>query len=100
MRTSGGSVNDTVAVCVSIPASVVSVAVKMASPGVVEVTNDGLNWTTLGSWAGIPDHGLWARGADRMYVHRTNGHYGFPLRVGVPAEESVLELVLPALHSS
>jgi predicted MPP superfamily phosphohydrolase len=28
-------------------------------------------------------------------VHRGNGFYGFPLRVGVPGEESVLDLELP-----
>jgi len=37
-----------------------------------------------------PDHGLWARGVDRLYVHRGTGHYGFPLRLGVPSEESLL----------
>jgi predicted MPP superfamily phosphohydrolase len=42
----------------------------------------------------MPDHGLWARGTDRLYVHRGTGHYGFPLRLGVPSEESVL-----AVHS-
>lgn len=46
---------------------------------------------TVAGWIGkIPDHGLWARGEDRLYVHRGTGHYGFPLRLGVPAEESVL----------
>jgi hypothetical protein len=25
-------------------------------------------------------------------VHRGTGHYGFPLRLGVPAEESVLRV--------
>ena len=39
-----------------------------------------------------PDHGLWARGPDRLYVHRGTGHYGFPLRLGVPAEESLLRV--------
>src|SRR5262249_14032912 len=48
-----------------------------------------------GSWTvprivDIPDHGLWARGRDRLYVHRGTGHYGFPLRLGVPAEEGLL----------
>jgi predicted MPP superfamily phosphohydrolase len=38
----------------------------------------------------MPDHGLWARGRDRLYVHRGTGHYGFPLRLGVPAEEGVI----------
>ncbi|MBK8173283.1 MAG: metallophosphoesterase [Sandaracinaceae bacterium] len=40
----------------------------------------------------MPDHGLWARNRDRLYVHRGTGHYGFPLRLGVPAEESVLHV--------
>ena len=40
-----------------------------------------------------PDHGLFARGSNRLYVHRGTGFYGFPLRVGVPGEHSLLELV-------
>jgi predicted MPP superfamily phosphohydrolase len=40
----------------------------------------------------LPDHGLWARGRDRLYVHRGTGHYGFPLRLGVPSEESLLRV--------
>lgn len=60
----------------------------------------GLDWTTIGGLSGIPDHGLWRRGRDRMYVHRANGHYGFPLRIGVPSEESVLRLVLPHTAST
>jgi predicted MPP superfamily phosphohydrolase len=42
----------------------------------------------------FPDHGFWARGTDRMWIHRGTGHYGFPLRLGVPAEESVLRIHL------
>ncbi|MET0340152.1 MAG: metallophosphoesterase [Polyangiales bacterium] len=52
----------------------------------------GLPHTIVSAATSIPDHGLWARGRDRLYVHRGTGHYGFPLRVGVPAEESVLEV--------
>jgi predicted MPP superfamily phosphohydrolase len=50
----------------------------------------GLPHTVVSLFTAIPDHGLWGRGADRLYVHRGTGQYGFPLRVGVPAEESVL----------
>ena len=50
-----------------------------------------------GSWTvprlvDVPDHGLWARGRNRMYIHRGTGHYGFPLRLGVPAEEGVIHV--------
>ncbi|MCA9589729.1 MAG: metallophosphoesterase [Myxococcales bacterium] len=47
---------------------------------------------TIPQLFGFPDHGFWARGRDRMYVHRGTGHYGFPLRVGVPSEESLLRV--------
>jgi uncharacterized protein len=52
----------------------------------------GLPWTFLSAFTKIPDHGLWARGRNRLYVHRGTGHYGFPLRVGVPAEQSLLRI--------
>jgi uncharacterized protein len=53
----------------------------------------GLDWTVLARsrW---PDHGLFGHGSNRLYVHRGTGFYGFPLRIGVPGEMSVLELVL------
>ncbi len=52
----------------------------------------GLPYTILSALTSIPDHGLWARGRDRLYVHRGTGHYGFPLRLGVPAEYSLLQV--------
>lgn len=55
----------------------------------------GLPHTIVSAATKMPDHGLWARGRDRLYVHRGTGHYGFPLRVGVPAEESVIEVLRP-----
>jgi predicted MPP superfamily phosphohydrolase len=60
--------------------------------GQVGLLSFGVDWTVLrrSRW---PDHGLFARGANRLYVHRGTGFYGFPLRVGVPGELSVLELV-------
>ena len=48
--------------------------------------------SSASSGSDIPDHGFWARGRDRMYVHRGTGHYGFPLRLGVPSEESVVRV--------
>jgi len=51
----------------------------------------GIDWTVLrrSAW---PDHGLFASGTSRLYVHRGSGFYGFPLRVGVPGEASLLEV--------
>lgn len=52
----------------------------------------GLSHTVVSALTEIPDHGVWARGRDRLYVHRGTGHYGFPLRLGVPAEQSLLQV--------
>jgi predicted MPP superfamily phosphohydrolase len=61
--------------------------------GQVGLLSLGLSWTFLRLFGDkIPDHGFWARGTDRMYIHRGTGHYGFPLRLGVPAEESVVRV--------
>jgi predicted MPP superfamily phosphohydrolase len=64
--------------------------------GQVGLLSLGLPWTMLRLFVKMPDHGLWARGSDRLYVHRGTGHYGFPLRIGVPAEESLLLVHAPA----
>jgi predicted MPP superfamily phosphohydrolase len=60
--------------------------------GQVGFVSLGLPWTLMRWFVSAPDHGLWARGVDRLYVHRGTGHYGFPLRLGVPSEESVLHV--------
>jgi uncharacterized protein len=61
--------------------------------GQLGLVSFGLDWTVLkrSRW---PDHGLFGHGANRLYVHRGTGFYGFPLRIGVPGETSVLELML------
>jgi uncharacterized protein len=56
----------------------------------------GAPYTVLRLFVDMPDHGLWARGRDRLYVHRGTGHYGFPLRIGVPGEESLVRVHLAA----
>ena len=61
--------------------------------GQIGLVSLGLDWTVL-SRSRWPDQGLFARGASRLYVHRGTGFYGFPLRVGVPAEFSLLEISL------
>jgi predicted MPP superfamily phosphohydrolase len=60
--------------------------------GQVGLVSLGLRWTVLTPtrW---PDHGLFALGSNRLYVHRGTGFYGFPLRIGVPGEASVLEIL-------
>lgn len=61
--------------------------------GQIGLVSLGLSWTFLSLFGDrIPDHGFWARATDRLYVHRGTGHYGFPLRLGVPAEETVLRV--------
>jgi predicted MPP superfamily phosphohydrolase len=60
--------------------------------GQLGLVSFGLQWTILRALTRSPDHGFWARRTDRLYVHRGTGHYGFPIRLGVPAEESLLRV--------
>lgn len=61
----------------------------------------GLPHTVVSALGVMPDHGFWGRGKDRLYVHRGTGHYGFPLRLGVPGEESLVRVhVARALEGS
>lgn len=60
--------------------------------GQVGLVSLGFDWTVLRR-TGFPDHGLFAHGANRLYVHRGTGFYGFPLRIGVPGEASLLDLI-------
>jgi predicted MPP superfamily phosphohydrolase len=60
--------------------------------GQLGLVSFGLDWTVL-SRSRWPDHGLFGHGTNRLYVHRGTGFYGFPLRIGVPGELSMLELV-------
>lgn len=61
--------------------------------GQLGLVSFGLDWTVLRRTA-FPDHGLFGHGANRLYVHRGTGFYGFPLRIGVPGEASCLEVVV------
>lgn len=60
--------------------------------GQVGLVSFGLSGTAVSLFTAIPDHGPWARGRDRLYVHRGTCHYGFPVRLGVPAERSLLRV--------
>jgi uncharacterized protein len=68
--------------------------------GQVGLVSLGLPYTMMRAFVKMPDHGFWARGVDRLYVHRGTGHYGFPLRLGVPSEESVLHVHAVAVGST
>jgi predicted MPP superfamily phosphohydrolase len=68
--------------------------------GQVGLVSLGVPWTMMRLFVSSPDHGLWARGPDRLYVHRGTGHYGFPLRIGVPAENSELRIHAPSIASA
>jgi predicted MPP superfamily phosphohydrolase len=61
--------------------------------GQLGLVSFGLDWTVLSRTA-WPDHGLFGHGSNRLYVHRGTGFYGFPLRIGVPGEASLLEVVV------
>jgi predicted MPP superfamily phosphohydrolase len=61
--------------------------------GHIGLVSFGLDWTVM-SRTQRPDQGLFAHGPNRLYVHRGTGFYGFPMRVGVPGESSLLELVV------
>ena len=52
----------------------------------------GLQTTILRGITKLPDHGPWAKGSNRLYVHRAQGHYGYPIRLGVPAEQSLMQV--------
>ncbi|NOY92150.1 MAG: phosphodiesterase [Deltaproteobacteria bacterium] len=67
--------------------------------GQVGVAHRLLALTPLWPLFRLPDHGFFARGRARMYVHRGSGHYGFPLRIGVTSEESLLRVHLAAAPS-
>ncbi len=60
--------------------------------GQVGLLSLGLQATVLRGITKLPDHGPWAKGRNRLYVHRAQGHYGYPVRLGVPAEESLLQV--------
>lgn len=68
--------------------------------GQVGLVSLGLDWTMMRVFVKAPDHGFWARGNDRLYVHRGTGHYGFPLRLGVPGEQSLLLVYAAMLNGS
>jgi|GEM_PF-5053010 len=57
-------------------------------------TSKRFAWTVRATRRSWPDHGLFALGSNRLYVHRGTGFYGFPLRVGVPGEASLMELIV------
>lgn len=62
--------------------------------GQVGLVSLGLPGTAVSLFTSSPDHGFWALHDNRLWVHRGTGHYGFPVRLGVPAEESLLRVHL------
>ena len=68
--------------------------------GQVGLISLGWDWTVVSGLFRMVDHGLWSRGRDHLYIHRGHGHYGFPLRLGVPAEDSVLSVRFPVPRQS
>lgn len=52
----------------------------------------GLPGTFISMVSKVPDHGPWVRGRETLYVHRAQGHYGYPIRLGVPPEHSLMRV--------
>ncbi|HZR83558.1 MAG TPA: metallophosphoesterase [Candidatus Binatia bacterium] len=50
---------------------------------------------TVVGLAGLPDQGVFSRGDMRLFVTRCVGFYGYPMRVGIPPEISLLVLRSP-----
>lgn len=59
--------------------------------GQIGLTSLGVRWSVLKP-LGMYDQGVFTRGNAAMYVHRGTGVYGFPVRLGVPAEVAVLRV--------
>jgi predicted MPP superfamily phosphohydrolase len=60
--------------------------------GQVGLVDLGIPVTMVSIFTSIPDFGPWAKGRNRLYVNRGLGHYGYPLRIGVSAEEPLIRL--------
>jgi predicted MPP superfamily phosphohydrolase len=50
---------------------------------------------TIVGLVGMPDQGVFERGAMRLFVTRCVGFYGYPMRVGIPPEIALLVLRAP-----
>jgi predicted MPP superfamily phosphohydrolase len=55
---------------------------------------------TVVGMLGLPDQGVFSRGDMRMFVTRCVGFYGYPMRVGIPPEISLLVLRAPGAHTT
>lgn len=60
--------------------------------GQVGLVDLGIDVTMVSVFTSLPDQGFWSKGRNRLYVNRGLGHYGFPLRIGVSAEEALIRL--------
>jgi predicted MPP superfamily phosphohydrolase len=55
---------------------------------------------TVVGMLGLPDQGVFSRGDMRMFVTRCVGFYGYPMRVGIPPEISLLVLRAPKVPTT
>ncbi|PSV38690.1 phosphodiesterase [Photobacterium sp. GB-27] len=62
--------------------------------GLIGLVSLGFKTTVISLLSKSPDHGLWGMENTKLYVHRGTGHYGFPFRLGVPTEHSVINVIL------
>jgi predicted MPP superfamily phosphohydrolase len=50
----------------------------------------GIPFTFFWLFTRSPDYGLWQKGSNLLYVHRGTGYQGFPVRLGVDGELSLV----------
>lgn len=60
----------------------------------IDLVNIGFKTTLISLFSKSPDHELWGMENTKLYVYRGIGHYGFPFRLGVPTEHSVIKVSL------
>lgn len=60
--------------------------------GQIGLQSLGINFTFMNMLKRSPDFGLWKKGNNLLYVHRGTGYQGFPVRLGVSNELSLVTL--------
>ena len=60
----------------------------------VGILSCGLQWTMVHTFMSIPDHGLWTKGTNKLYIHRVkllslNFRYNVMLQITINRDKEV-----------